>query len=446
MGNQNTKSAYPTISLTPEEREQIAAVLAQANGALQRRARLLLLYDDGKPTRDAAAGAGYSRGRARYWRRQFQLHGMGIFPGLEQMPPPVPVPPTEKKARKPVVSTAKGRRQQAEQAILERAAAIPFPLPYARAGVDPDDELTEACRKILLHQFAEMLSHEEGTKLGEDIEALHDMRVATRRMRAALLLFNEAFDPEAIKPQRKGLRDAGRALGEARDWDVFIEKAVADANTKLAGHTEGLQPMLNAWEAARAAARQQLYTLLNSEKYQTFKLLYNLFLHTPGAGRRSAAPGQISPRRVRDVAPAMIYTRLEAVRTYEAILPFATLTQLHELRMEAKKLRYALEFFREVLGPEAREAITELKALQDHLGELHDADVACQIIRQFLDSWEAEQSGLPLAERASSQPIVAYLAARHADRHQLLTGVPAAWERFNRPEVRRCLALAVSVL
>jgi hypothetical protein len=83
---------------------------------------------------------------------------------------------------------------------------------------------------------------------------------------------------------------------------------------------------------------------------------------------------------------------------------------------------------------------------QDHLGELHDADVACQIIRQFLDDWEARQATLFLADRQATEPIVAYLADRHAERHRLLVTYPATWERFNHPDFRRNLALAVAAL
>ena len=92
-----------------------------------------------------------------------------------------------------------------EQAALR---AAPFPKPLDVIGIHPHDLLSEAGRKVMRYHFAEMLRHEAGTRLGEDIEALHDMRVATRRLRAAFEVFGSAFDKKALKPHLDGLRDS----------------------------------------------------------------------------------------------------------------------------------------------------------------------------------------------------------------------------------------------
>jgi hypothetical protein len=99
------------------------------------------------------------------------------------------------------------------------------PLPRVRKtlGVKAIDTMAEAGRKILRFHFAHMLSHEKGTLLGEDIEELHDMRVATRRMRAAFDVFGQYLKPKAVKKHLKRLRTAGRMLGRVRDLDVFME-------------------------------------------------------------------------------------------------------------------------------------------------------------------------------------------------------------------------------
>jgi CHAD domain-containing protein len=291
-----------------------------------------------------------------------------------------------------------------------------------------------------------MLRHEPGTRLGENIEALHDMRVATRRMRAAFNVFGSAFDPKVLKPYLKGLRATGRTFGHARDMDVFMEKASQYQETLLPEARSGLQPLMAAWEEERSRARSAMLAHLDSEKYLKFKRAYNVFLHTPGAGVLSVSHDQPIASRVRDVVPALIYTRLASVQAYETILPTATIPQLHALRIEFKKLRYTVEYFKEVLGKSAKDVIDVLKGMQDHLGELHDADVACQIIRQFLDQWEVQQTNLPLDSRQSSEAIVAYLAYKHAERHRLMVSFPEAWKCFNCPELRQNLALAIAVL
>jgi CHAD domain-containing protein len=315
----------------------------------------------------------------------------------------------------------------------------------------PDDALAEAGRKTLLFHFAEMLSHQEGTLLGEDIEALHDMRVATRRMRAALDIFGPAFQPKTVRKHLKGLRLAGRALGRVRDLDVFIEKAGLYRSTLPPELQSGLDPLLAAWQAEREQDRQALSDHMHSKAYARFIQGFNRFVQTPGLG--SAAEIDVTAdsvlpaaARVRHVAPTLIYTRLASVRAFETLLPTATVPQLHLLRIEFKKLRYALEFFQEVLGPEARGVINAIKKMQDHLGELQDAEVACQRLRLFLDDWDSRQVNLSLGERQSPAGIVTYLAERHTERHRLVTSFPQAWAEFNSPTLQRSLALAISIL
>ena len=335
---------------------------------------------------------------------------------------------------------------EASAAEKELLRATPLPTPRARTGIDPSDPMAEAGRKVLLFHFAEMLRHEEGTRLGEDIEALHDMRVATRRMRAAFEIFGEAFEPQAIKPHLKGLRATGRALGRVRDLDVFMEKAQHYLETLPENNRDGLEPLLHDWRAQRELARAEMLAHLNSESYHHFKWAFNEFLSTSGAGARPAAPDQPAPSAVREIAPVLIYTRLAEVRAYDRILEHASIEQHHALRIEFKKLRYTVEFFREVLGEEVKPVINALKKMQDHLGDLNDADVATLILHNFLNEWEIQQTGLPVGERQNPEAIVTYLAARHTERHQLMASFREAWESFIRPEFRRNLALAVSAL
>jgi len=116
------------------------------------------------------------------------------------------------------------------------------------------------------------------------------------------------------------------------------------------------------------------------------------------------------------------------------------------LRIEFKKFRYALEYFREILGENAGQAIGEIKLLQDHLGELHDTDVACQLVSDFLAGWEEEQLSRPIPERENPEPIVSYLAYLHAERYRLIRSFPELWRKFSRPEFRQGIAQAISLL
>lgn len=88
----------------------------------------------------------------------------------------------------------------------------------------------------------------------------------------------------------------------------------------------------------------------------------------------------------------------------------------------------------------------ELKQIQDHLGELHDSDVACQLVQGFLKDWEEEQIGVPIPERLNPEPVVTYLAYLHAERYRLIGSFPEIWRKFNRPEFRQIIGQAISSL
>ncbi len=330
----------------------------------------------------------------------------------------------------------------------EEAAAIrvPFPETTEKIGILPDDAMSEAGRKVMLFNFARMLSCEEETRKGEDIEALHDMRVATRRMRASFEVFGEAFERRALKSHLAGLRQTGRLLGAVRDLDVFMEKAQTYLDTLPPERRNDLEILLHAWHEQRESAREKMLAFLNSPEYHTFKREFNIFLHTPGAGRRSLPKDQPTPDLVCEVAPMMIYTRLAAVRAYGSWLDNAPIERLHALRIEFKKLRYTVEYFREVLGPQAGEVIEELKTIQDHLGDMTDAQVAADIVEKFIAETEAQQLELPVEEHLDLQPVIAYLDYRRNERNHLMATFNDAWRHFIRKEFRKKVSQAVSVL
>jgi CHAD domain-containing protein len=225
-----------------------------------------------------------------------------------------------------------------------------------------------------------------------------------------------------------------------------MEKARQYLETLPDSERTGLAPLLNAWEQKRAEEREKLVSYLESEEYQQFKLDFNRFTSRPEGSAIPISEINPNPNLVRHVLPALIYTRLASVRAYETLLAHATVEQLHALRIEFKKLRYAMEFFHEVLGNEAKDVIDELKSLQDHLGNLNDANVACQILSEFIEEAQALQNALPLHERQSLEPVVAYLAAKHAERHNLMVAFPELWEHFNRRESLKNIAFSISGL
>ncbi|MGC8782609.1 MAG: CHAD domain-containing protein, partial [Anaerolineae bacterium] len=315
----------------------------------------------------------------------------------------------------------------------------PFVL-AAAAPIAPADPMAEAGRKVLSVHFGRMLANEAGTRLGEDPEALHDMRVATRRMRAALALFAPYYKPKALKRLGRGLRRTGRTLGAVRDLDVLIGKARAYGE-RLASEGHGdLKPLLEAWTTARDEARARLLTYLDGPAYRRFVADFVGFLAAPATPIASSAASQ----QVRHVVPRLILERYEAVRAFERLLPDGDLATYHALRIECKGLRYALEFFRDVLGEETPALIKQVTAMQDLLGELQDARVAGDLLTAFLEKQREPAAGREAQDALAG--VEAYLAAQRGRQAELLAAFPAPWAGLIGPEFRRRLALAIAAL
>jgi CHAD domain-containing protein len=300
-----------------------------------------------------------------------------------------------------------------------------------------------------------MVYHEPGTRLGEDIEALHDMRVATRRMRAAFYVFGTFFDPKILSPHLKGLKRTGRALGAVRDLDVFRTKIEIYLDAEPPSQRGSLDDLLAVLGARREAARERMIAYLDSEKYARFRERFGQFLETGGMGSLpiSAEDGGPRPYRVRHVGPMAIYERLAEVRAYDewVSIPRPPVERLHALRIACKRLRYTMEFFLDVLGPEAKLAIKEVVAMQDHLGDLQDAVVASGILHNLItwgtwdhDVSDTHPSGGP--EPAALPGAESYLVAKRAEMRHLLDTFPDVWQRINGNEFSRLVAGAVAVL
>ena len=332
------------------------------------------------------------------------------------------------------------------QASEKEGKLLLSPEPTDQIGLESCDPLAEAARKVMRFHFARMLQNEEGTRLGEDIEALHDMRVATRRLRASFDVFVSAFEPGVLRSYLKGLRKTGRALGKVRDIDVFLEKVQHYVDGLAEGQPDSLSPLMAEWQSRRAVARAEMLDYLDSPDFHEFKREFTIFLNTPGAGARQMPSDQPLPFQVCELAPVLIYTRMAAVRAYQSHLEDASLELLHALRIEFKKLRYSVEYFSEVLGETAHDVVDDLKALQDHLGDLNDAHLAVALLKDFIKDWEKRQKEMDKDQRQSLDGVASYQNYRREERQRLFEGFPEAWSHFDRPEFRQNLAEAIATL
>ncbi len=306
--------------------------------------------------------------------------------------------------------------------------------------VEPGDTMAEAGRKALLGDLVRMLQHEAGSRTGEDIEDVHDMRVATRRMRSTLRLLATHFKPKAIKPIQRQLRKLALVLGAVRDLDVLI-KNVSDYQATLdEDHRADLEPVIVLLEIERSKARHDLIRTLDKKNYQRFIDEYSAFVTKPGKGAVAVETDDAQPYQVRHLLPMLLFEHLAAVRAYDQVLAEADDLTLHALRIEFKRLRYAVSIFADVLGIGITEFTEELKAIQDHLGDLHDIGAADDRLSEIANQLDPE------AQAQALYALQEYVDQMEQKRTALREGFGEVWRHFNTKTVQRQLASALAGL
>ena len=439
--------------------------IAELEDAYGRRARALLALHDGATQVKAGELAGFSSRWARHWLAEFRRERLGIFPGevFEGLSPAAVAEAAEPTSAKAPGSAEPAKAQEVAPAEPAEAREPAMPeLPEtaprtprerkSRPGVRATDTMAAAADKILSFHLERMIESEEGTRLGLDIEELHDMRVATRRMRAALRLLAPFLDAESMRPFLKGLRRTGRTLGAVRDLDVFREKSDHYLQGLPDGHLADLEPLFAAWADEHARRRTEMLVFLDGHAYSAFKDRFAHFLDEPGAGAMKVVfdTGEVRPYRVADVLPYLLYEHAAQVWAYDEHTkgPVVPLVRFHNLRAAAKGLRYAFEFFQEVLGPGAKDLINSVKRLQDHLGDLQDAVVTCNVLRDYLTwgSWGPPNEGKVLMPDSVvvAPGVAAYMAARQSELQHLVNTFPHVWVDVSGPEFRSRLAALVA--
>jgi len=352
----------------------------------------------------------------------------------------VSAPVAAKKGREAASASNEGHSTANDSPVAQRHAP----------GVRADDAMTEAGCKVLRLHFQHLARNEPGTRKGRNIEALHQMRTTTRRLRAAIRLFGPYLPARNVRRLKKGLRRMTRALGPVRDLDVFLDRARRHGERLPPAKRKTLQPLLRFYRRQRDGARRKMLKYFDREGCEGLTQAFEELVAAADRledGRKKRKASKRKPRgdMVRHIVPALIWKHYQRVRAYETLLDSATIETFHALRIECKRLRYALELLRETLGPAGEAAIVQVRAAQDHLGEFHDADVATQLARDFLEG-QKRRSRRTQKKAEDLEGVSHYLAACEALVQQKMKTFPAIWSRLTSPELRRLLGEATAGL
>jgi CHAD domain-containing protein len=238
----------------------------------------------------------------------------------------------------------------------------------ASYALRPGDTLAQAARKIIGKQTARLKANIDGTRAGVDPEALHDMRVATRRLRFALRLFAPWMAPGRAGRLRADLRRVALVLGRVRDLDVLLEDLPALMDqADLA--PEQRHAVTAALKRRRSQGRAVLVRMLTGERFVQLVLILE---------RAPVQPGTGGPAR--EEATRMLRAAARQLRGWGRKADLNKPQDLHRLRILFKRLRYTCEYFNDLYAGSLDGAIARLIRFQDCLGRYQDAVAAAAIL------------------------------------------------------------------
>ena len=246
-----------------------------------------------------------------------------------------------------------------------------------------------AGRKVMRFYLDGMLGHERGVLDGWDIEALHDMRVATRRLRVAFRLFRRTFGRKTLTPFLRQCRQLGRDLGRVRDLDVFLEFVDEYAQEHDNAGAFGMVALRTRLEMEREEPRSILADYLQQKPYTRFKQAFRAWIN----GKTKYKPKKTGKRLVRQVVPELLNTQRTVVLDYHTQIRNDPASEtLHNLRIACKQMRYTADFFRACYRKRLNPLIKRMTELQDLLGRVHDADVHIDYVRAYIGTLDRRSS------------------------------------------------------
>lgn len=280
--------------------------------------------------------------------------------------------------------------------------------------------MADVVRRCVTSSVARLDSHEPALWTDRDPEALHQARVATRRLRSDLRTLHDFVDPRWSLHLRAELRWLGAELGAVRDVEVLRARLALHAAMLADDHARAARGAIRRLDSDTTTARAELLVGLHSPRYaQLHREVHDAVTNprlTPDAEARAdrALPATVRPT----------WRRLK--RSVSGLGTVPSDAALHEVRKLAKRCRYAIEIASPVIGAPARRMASAVTRVQDVLGEHQDSVVA--------DAWLAKTA-------PECSPSEAYALGMLAEIERGLgmrarAGLAAAWDAARAPGLR----------
>jgi inorganic triphosphatase YgiF len=289
------------------------------------------------------------------------------------------------------------------------------PVKAGKVHLDASLTPSDAARAIVGAGLAQLQENAAGLANGADVEFVHQARVAMRRMRSALRLFRREIGLTRAERWRDALGNTSRALGDSRDWDVFGLRTLPAA-LEAYGDESLAASVKRKVSRRRTQEREAARQALASPKHSAIVLEISQWL--AHADRGDDPP---SPEPLADFAARVIRKRRKRLLAGAMLLSTLTPPEQHRVRIDAKRLRYALDSLSSLFEPGPLELFaSSVEQLQDALGDCNDAATAADLVasleapQAFADFARGWFAARVRCDAELLEPIVAELTRRRS--------------------------------
>lgn len=237
-------------------------------------------------------------------------------------------------------------------------------------GIDCKDAASAGIKLVLTTRFEEMYGFRQAALDWSDPEGVHSMRVASRRLRSALRDFTPFLRQRGLTPVLKETKHIASTLGEVRDQDVAIAALEKIEKQAPAEVSSALKQLIDQRKELRDEARKKLESTLTATRMKEVQSEFISRINNATAGGKAEA--QLTFMKM---SAAVILDRLKELEKLSDSLydPFE-IESLHDMRIAAKRLRYALELFQQCWGRSLESYAKKAACMQTALGDVHDCD------------------------------------------------------------------------
>jgi len=256
-------------------------------------------------------------------------------------------------------------------------------------GINCKSVAATGIKLVLLTRFEELYGFHEAALDWSDPEGVHSMRVASRRLRSAIRDFTPYLRKRALASVLKELKDIADALGEVRDQDVAIialEKMVSHAPAQF---SSALNQFIDTKRGVRDRSREELKAILEQTELKQLETDFIASVDAATAIRDQSKP-QIT---FQEMSRVIILARLKELEKLSiGLFQPSEIETLHDMRIGAKRLRYAIELFQQCWRRSIAGYAKRAARIQTALGDVHDCDVWMESVgRQIISARKQKQ-------------------------------------------------------